>query len=292
VEAQISEFLDALAHDKGYARNTVEAYRNDLEQLVHFAQRERPTATLWDRVDKPLLLTFILHLKERGYTAASIARKIAVWKTFFRFLTARRMIVADPTATLGSPRVDKRAPQILSADEIARLMAAPAANHTPKGLRDGAILELLCASGVRVSELAMLDVDDVDLPAQILRVGRAAKQRTLPLPARTIEVLTQYLARGRLELARADTRALFVNPHGARLTRQGLWLIIKEYVQAAGLTTPVTPHTLRHSFAARMLSEGAELSAVQRLLGHANLSTTQKYARLPVAQADGAEGRV
>ncbi|MCI0477902.1 MAG: tyrosine recombinase [Anaerolineales bacterium] len=295
MEEQISEFLKVLEHDKGYARNTIEAYRNDLAQLIHFAQNERPTATHWDRVDKPLLLTFILHLKERGYTPASIARKIAVLKTFFHFLAERRIVDLDPTATLGSPKVVKRAPQILSADEIARLMAAPALNHTPKGLRDCAILELLHASGVRVTELISLDQDAVDLSVQTLQIGKGDKQRVIPLSPRAIDVVARYLQRGRPELApQADERALFVNPHGARLTRQGLWLIIKEYVQAAGLTTLVTPHTLRHSFAVRLLSEGADLSAVQRLLGHANLSTTQKYARLTEAtpEADGAERSV
>jgi len=281
LEEQISEFLNVLEHGKGYAPNTVEAYRNDLTQFVRFAQAERPTATQWNRVDKPLLLTFILHLKERGYTPASIARKLAVLKTFFHFLIERRSIADDPTATLGSPKVEKRAPQILSADEIARLMDAPTKNHTPKGLRDCAILELLHASGVRVTELALLDQDDVNVSAQTLQVGKAGKRRVVPLPPRALDALARYLARGRPELvARADERALFVNPHGARLTRQGLWLIIKEYVHAAGITPPVTPHTLRHSFAVRLLNAGTDLPAVQRLLGHANLSTTQMYARL------------
>lgn len=281
VDEQIREFLQALKQARGYAPNTVEAYRNDLAQFVRFAQVERPTVTEWQRVDRPLLLTFVLHLKERGYTPASIARKIAVLKTFFHFLVEQGVITDDPAATLGSPRVDKRAPPVLSNAEIARLLAAPGANHTPKGLRDSAILAVLYASGLRVSELVWLDMDDVDLAAATVRVRHATKWRQVPVGASAREALARYLERGRPELGpRDDERALFINARGERLTRQGLWLIIKEYVQHAGITTPVTPHTLRHSFAIRLLSEGTDIAAVQRLLGHANLSTTQMYARL------------
>lgn len=287
MDEQIREFLHALQHERGYAPNTAQAYRNDLEQFVRFIQLERPAATEWARVDKTLLLTFILHLQERGYTPASVARKIAVLKTFFHFLAEQRWIAQDPAATLGSPKVEKRAPQVLSDAEIARLMAAPASNHTAKGLRDRAILEVLSASGVRVSELTRLDVDDVDLSAATLRVRRAGRQRAVPLAARACEALARYLERGRPELApRADAAALFTNARGERLTRQGLWLIIKEYVQQAGLTTPVTSHSLRHSFAMRLLNEGAQVTDVQHLLGHANLSTTQMYARLVNARVE------
>jgi len=287
VEEHIREFLEALEKDKGYARNTVEAYRNDLTQFLHFAQNERPTVTQWNRVDKPLLLTFVMDLKERGYTPSSVARKIAVLKTFFHFLAERRIIDGDPTATLGSPRVEKRLPQILSTDEIARLIAAPAQNSTPKGFRDRAMLELLAASGMRVTELTSLNVEDVNLQTQTVEAGREGRRRVIPMQTRAAEVLAYYLQRGRPELAtRANERALFVNAHGGRLTRQGLWLIIKEYVRAAGITLPVTPHTLRHSFAVHLLSHGADLQDVQRLLGHANLSTTQMYARLADAAAE------
>ena len=291
VEESIRVFLEVLEQDKGYARNTVEAYRNDLTQFAHFAQNERPTAAHWNRVDKPLLLIFVMHLKERGYTASSVARKIAVLKTFFHFLTERKIVDSDPTATLGSPKVEKRFPQILSADEIACLMAAPVKNNTPKGMRDRAMLELLCASGMRVTELTSLDLDDVNLPAQAVQVGREGKRRVVPVQERAVVALADYLGRARPELtSRANERALFVNPRGERLTRQGLWLIIKEYVREAGIATPVTPQTLRHSFAVHLLNDGADVQAVQRLLGHANLSTTQMYARLvETAESNGAE---
>ncbi len=280
MEAQIQEFLENLRNSRGYASNTVVAYHNDLTQLTRYIQREHPTVSEWRRVDKPLLLMFIMHLREHGYTASTIARKIAVLKTFFHFLTERRYVDHDPAKTLGAPKIDRPPPHVLSTEEIERLVAAPATNNTPKGWRDVAILEVLYATGARVSELVALNVDDVDLATQTLRLGLSGKARIIPLPQRTLHALTRYLERGRPELAAsADTRALFINPRGRRLTRQGLWLILKEYVQQAGITMPVSPHALRHAFAVRLLNEGKDLTAVQRMLGHIHLATTQAYAR-------------
>lgn len=280
MDEQIHEFLENLKNNRGYASNTVEAYRNDLTQLVQFARRERPTVTHWRQVDKPLLLMFIVHLRERGYTPATIARKIAVLKTFFHFLDEHRYVDHNPAATLGTPKVTRQPPPLLSPEQIERLVTAPATNNTPKGWRDVALLEVLYATGARVSELVALNVEDVDLTAQTIRVGQAGKQRVIPLPPRTLHALTRYLEHARPELAGAtDTRALFINPRGKRLTRQGLWLILKEYVQQAGIPMPVSPHALRHAFAMRLLSEGKDLAAVQRMLGHVHLATTQAYAR-------------
>ncbi len=282
MEEQIRDFLEYIRANKGYARNTVDAYRNDLTQFLNFAQSERPHLSSWARVDKPLLLDFIVHLKEREYTSASAARKVAVLKTFFHFLSERHMIGDDPAAALDSPHVEKHLPQILTPDEVERLLAAPAVHSTPKGLRDRAILELIYASGLRVSELVALDGDDVDWEAGTVRcLGAGGKKRVIPVASRAVQALEEYWRRGRLALAvREDERALFVNPRGHRLTRQGLWLIIKEYVAEAEITRAVTPHTLRHSFAAHMLSRGEDLQNVQRLLGHSNITTTQVYARL------------
>ncbi len=282
MEEQIRDFLDYIRANRGYARNTVEAYRNDLTQFLNFAQSERPHLSQWSRVDKGLLLDFLVHLKEREYTSASAARKVAVLKTFFHFLSERRVIADDPAAALDSPHVEKRLPQILSPEEVERLLAAPAQHSTPKGLRDRAILELIYASGLRVSELVALDAEDVDWEAGTVRCsGTGGKKRVIPVAARAMQALEQYWQRGRGALAPHDEeRALFVNPRGHRLTRQGLWLIIKEYVAEAQITKVVTPHTLRHAFAAHMLGRGEDLPNVQRLLGHSNITTTQVYARL------------
>jgi integrase/recombinase XerD len=290
VEERIREFLDSLRNSKGYAYNTVEAYRSDLNQFLNFAQNERPNLSSWNRVDKPLLLMFIMHLKERGYTPASVARKVAVIKSFYHFLVESNLVDNDPTATLGSPKVEKRLPQVLTAEEVEQLLAAPARHSTPKGFRDRAMLELLYASGVRVTELTSLDVDDVDLESRTVQcVGQGAKRRVIPLEVRALEPLKNYLQRGRPAFASdAAKHALFVNPRGERLTRQGLWLIIKEYVKEAAISSPVTPHTLRHSFAVHLLNRGANLENVQRLLGHASIATTRVYAQLADVRADAA----
>jgi integrase/recombinase XerD len=282
MEEQIREFLDALRNDKGYAPNTIDAYRNDLTQFLNFALNERAQLAQWSRVDKPLLLSFLIHLKDREYTASSVSRKVAVLKTFFHFMVERNYLVQDPTATLDSPRVEKHPPQVLAPDEVERLVAAPLSNGSPKGLRDRAMLELLCATGMRVSELVALNVDDVNAQNGVVHcLGAGAKRRVIPVEARAMDALTDYIRRGRLAFAvNVDERALFVNPHGERLTRQGLWLIIKEYVKEAKIATPVTPHTLRHSFAVHLLSRGEDLQNVQHLLGHTNITTTQVYARL------------
>ncbi len=281
MEKQIWEFLDELQKSKGYSRNTIEAYRNDLNQFMNFALNERPNLNGWVRVDKPLVLAFIIHLKERGYTPSSVARKVAVLKSFYHSLVEHRLVETDPTATVGSPKVEKRLPHVLTPDEIARLLAAPLNHSTPKGFRDRAILEALFASGMRVSELTSLNVDDISLDDKTIDcIGRGDKRRIIPIDDRTIEALTIYLERGRPAMVSADETALFVNPHGERLTRQGLWLVIKEYVKEAKITSPVTPHTLRHSFAVHQLNLGADLANVQRLLGHASIATTQMYTRM------------
>jgi integrase/recombinase XerD len=282
MEEQIHEFLEHIRNSKGYAHNTVEAYRNDLTQFLNFAQNERPHLSNWARVDKPLLEVYLVHLKERDYTAASVARKVAVIKTFFHYLMERHLITEDPTFTLSSPKVEKRLPKVLTPEEVERLLAAPARHGTPKGLRDCAILELLYASGLRVSELVALEADDVDTQEGVVRcVGRGDRRRVVPISERAAAALATYLQRGRPVMSsQSDERALFVNPRGVRLTRQGLWLIIKEYVKEAEIATPVTPHTLRHSFAVHMLDRGADLQNVQRLLGHSNITTTQVYSRL------------
>ncbi len=282
MEEQIQQFLDALKNTKGYARNTIEAYRNDLTQFLNFALNERPTLNSWGRVDKPLLLTFIIHLTEREYTPSSVARKVAVIKSFYHFLVEQKMVDEDPTATLGSPKVEKHLPQVLSLEEIEHLMAAPTKNSTPKGFRDCAILELLYASGLRVTELTSLNVADINLESNTIHcTGRGGKRRVIPIEVRAMNALNQYLERGRpVFIVNENQAALFVNPHGERLTRQGLWLIIKEYVKEANIATPVTPHTLRHSFAVHLLNDGANIQDVQHLLGHASKATTQMYTRL------------
>ena len=282
---QIEAFLTYLTTEKDCSENTTSAYRNDLTQFVD-AISGRVDA--WQEVDTPVLTAYVDHLQEQKYASSTVARKVAAVKSFFHYMLDTGRLQDDPTATLDSPRVQKRLPKILSSEEVDRLLNKPVQMTDPKALRDKAFLELLYATGMRVSELVALDVDDVQLKAQQVHcVNRANRQRTLPLSERATKALRLYLERGRDVLLRdRHENALFLNHRGKRLTRQGLWLIIKGHVQEAGLDTNVTPHTLRHSFATHLLDNGKDLREVQKLLGHANISTTQIYAEMPSPDED------
>jgi len=283
-DEKVQQFLDYLLVEKGYSNNTIAAYRNDLSQLVRYLAEERSMESPldWRKVGKNTVIDYILYLKEREYASSTVARKIAAVKSFFHYLFQSGFLVDDPTITLDSPKVRKRLPRAASPEDIERLLAA-AKGESPKALRDRALLELLYATGMRVTELISLNLGDVDLDTGSVRCyGKGAKERVLPIHKRAVEALQLYLEKGRPRLLRdgSDEQALFLNPRGQRLTRQGLWLIVKQYVREAGLGGLITPHTLRHSFATHMLNRGADLRNVQHLLGHASLSTTQVYTRV------------
>jgi integrase/recombinase XerD len=286
MEEQIGSFLNSLEVEKGYSVNTLIAYRNDLQQFLRFLQEQtsrKMPITSWPDVSKQDLIAFILFLKgEREYSSATVARKVAAVKSFFHHLLTDRLIKEDPSATLDSPKVRKYLPKAISKDEVDLLLAAPARIDSARGRRDRAILELLYATGMRVSEVVNLDVGDLDPASGTVRcVGKGSKERVIPIYDRAIRAVEEYMERGRLQLQkRTDQKALFLNHRGNRLTRQGLWLIIRRYVEDLGIKTPVTPHTLRHSFATHLLNGGADLRNVQELLGHANISTTQVYTQV------------
>ena len=283
MQTQIQDFLTFLDTEKGYADNTIAAYRNDLTQFLRYLeeQNEDSDQLTWADVDKDTIINYVLNLKEREYTSSTVARKVAAIKSFFHYLMAERIILDDPTATLDSPKVKKRLPKAISREDIEQLLAAPAGSTSAKSQRDHALLEMLYASGMRVTELVSLNVDDVNLASGSVRVrGKKAssKERIIPVSDGALEALQIYMNKGRMQLVRdPEERALFLNHRGQRLTRQGLWLIIKHYVDEVGVSEDVTPHTLRHSFAAHKLSQGKSLQDIQKLLGHANISTTQVY---------------
>jgi integrase/recombinase XerD len=282
MQEKIQDFLNFLDSEKGYADNTIAAYRNDLTQFMRYLEEKNGSDLAnWFEVDKDIIINYVLNLKEREYTSSTVARKVAAIKSFFHYLMAQRIVTDDPTATLDSPKVKKRLPKAISRDDIERLLAAPAKRASAKSQRDHALLELLYASGMRVTELVSLDVSDVSLASGTVRVrGKktSGKERIIPVGERALDALRTYLNKGRLQLVRdPEERALFLNHRGQRLTRQGLWLIIKHYVEEVGISEDVTPHTLRHSFAAHKLSQGKSLQDIQKLLGHANISTTQVY---------------
>jgi integrase/recombinase XerD len=283
MQEKIQDFLHFLDSEKGYADNTIAAYRNDLTQFLRYleGQNEDSRQSTWAEIDKDTIIRYILNLKEREYTSSTVARKVAAIKSFFHYLMAEGVVKDDPTATLDSPKVKKRLPKAISREDIERLLTAPAKGASAKSQRDHALLEMLYASGMRVTELVSLDVDDMDMASRSVRVrGKKAssKERVIPIGDRALDALQTYLNKGRMQLVRdPEERALFLNHRGQRLTRQGLWLIIKHYVDEVGISEDVTPHTLRHSFAAHKLSQGKSLQDIQKLLGHANISTTQVY---------------
>ena len=282
MEDRIFAFLDYLNDEYGYSDNTVAAYKNDLSQFYTFLQRRYPEVNDWSDVDETLVSAYVEYMKEQPYAASSVARKVAAMKSFFNYLAAGNLLPENPTEEIASPRVKKQPPKTLSEEDAARLLAAPAQNRSPKSLRDRALLHLLYATGMRVSELVALQVDDLDLgQRQLYCPGKDDESRLLPFDQETAAVLEDYLEHGRPHLLKDEKeRALFLNHRGRQLTRQGLWLIIKAYARQAGLSDDVTPHTLRHSFAAHQVESGANLQRIQKLLGHANISTTQVYAQL------------
>jgi integrase/recombinase XerD len=280
MQENIQSFLKFLDTEKGYADNTIAAYRNDLTQFLRYLEGKDEISS-WAQVDKDIVISYVLDLKDREYTSSTVARKVAAIKSFFHYLMAEKVIADDPTATLDSPKVKKRLPKAISREDIEQLLAAPAQGKSAKSQRDHALLELLYASGMRVTELVSLDVSDVNLASGSVRVrGKKAssKERIIPVGDRALDALQTYVNKGRMQLVRdPEEPALFLNHRGQRLTRQGLWLIIKHYVDEVGISEDVTPHTLRHSFAAHKLSQGKSLQDIQKLLGHANISTTQVY---------------
>lgn len=286
MDTSIREFLDYQTAERGSSGNTIAAYRNDLTQFSELMiERNRLAGDGdWSGLTRDHLIDYILWLKEREYASATVARKVAAMKSFCGFLVRIGAIDENPAEELDSPKVKKQLPTTLTPDEVERLLAQPAQlGNTPKALRDTALLEVLYATGMRVSELAGLTLDDLDLEAGTVRcTGKGNKERVMPLYAGAAQTLRAYLAGGRPALLGRDPEenTLFLNPRGEQLTRQGLWLIIKGYARQLGLEDKVTPHTLRHSFATHMLNGGAGLREVQQLLGHANISTTQVYTHV------------
>ena len=281
----VTEFLEFLSVEKGASGNTIAAYRNDLGQLEDFiAGKKNGHLIQWPLVNQNQVMEYILHLKSQSYAEATVARKVAAVKSFFSFLQAEGKLKANPTEQLASPKVGKMLPKPLSVQEIDELLEQPARRSTPEAKRDRAMLELMYATGLRVTELVSLDIEDVQLEGEkpyVRLVGKGNRERQIPLLDQPVQELSEYIrfARPRL-VGERDETALFVNRRGERLTRQGFWLILKGYATEAGIRGRVTPHTLRHSFATHMLRGGMDIHKVQELLGHANISTTQVYTQV------------
>ena len=298
-------FLQFLAAEKRLSPNTLAAYRNDLRQFEEYlaVRQHDPLGTGKTNgnangivapadpttASREQVAGFFLSLREdKGYSAATIARKMAAVKSMFHYLTRQGFITTNPAADLGSPEVKKPLPRAISVDDVDRLMRQADKKGTPEGLRDRGMLHLLYATGMRVTELVTLDLNDLDFERGAVRcVGRGLRVRNLPVDQKSLIVLRDYLERGRPQLLRpgSPASALFLNHRGQRLTRQGFWLIMKAVARESGVTSEVTPHTLRHSFAAHKLSDGLALPKLRELLGHANISTTQIYTQVKTEAA-------
>jgi integrase/recombinase XerD len=277
MKQDIEAFLQYLAKDKGYSQNTLAAYRNDLAQMAAFiaAEQAKGIITSYDG----LLKSYLLKLREKRYSVATTARKVASAKSFFKFMVDSGRIRENPAQNLPSPQVRKRALQFLSPSEYQKLLGEAAKLSTPEARRDAVMLELLYATGLRIGELVALNTANIDLERNCVRID---SKRQVPFDHRLGPILSNFLRNDRLDLLYDETEhALFLNRRGKRLTRQGFWQIIKGYASKAGLSGKVTPQTLRHSFARRKLQNGVELNQLQRLLGHAFISSTRIY-REPV----------
>jgi integrase/recombinase XerD len=282
---EINSFINYLTVEKGFSENTTAAYHNDLHQLADFAEKEAAKRGLmpsWVNFNRDMMMSHMLDLQERNYAPTTRARKVAAARSFFGFLVAEGVIKTDPTENMSSPSVGKSLPKPISIGQVRDLLDQPAKLNTVEAKRDKAMLELLYASGMRISELVSLNLGDVDTEGGHVRCfGKGHKERLVPIYEQAARSVKEYLEQTRPKMTRhKDEVALFLNPRGDRLTRQGFWQKLKEYAKSAGLGTQISPHTLRHSFATHMLSGGADLRAVQELLGHANISTTQVYTHL------------
>ena len=285
VRDDIAKFLAYLKAEKGLTDNTSFAYKNDLSQLATFVEEEAGKERVipsWANFSRQAMMRYLLNLQEKKYAATTRARKLAAARSFFKFMTAENIIKEDPTHNLESLNVGRSLPKPISITQVRALLEQPTKLSTPEAKRDEAMLQLLYASGMRVSELMSLNMEDVNIIDGDVRVfGKGRKERIIPIHKQAATVVEQYVRDARPHLAHnKDEKAMFLNRRGERLTRQGFWQILKQYAKQAGLTAAVTPHTLRHSFATHMLSGGADLRAVQELLGHANISTTQVYTHL------------
>jgi integrase/recombinase XerD len=277
--ALVDEFLSTLTVERGVADNTLAAYSRDLRRYLAFLAGNGVSSP--GEVSLAHLQAFLVSLRDSGLSPRSAARTISALRTFHRFLAVQGYVQSDPTSLLRTPRVPRSLPNVLSGDEVERLLQAPDISK-PRGLRDRAMLELLYATGLRVSELLSLSLTALDPTVGFVRcLGKGAKERVVPVGSSALTWLSEYLTRGRPSLATGrHTSLLFLGRGDRRLTRQAFWKSVRSYAGRAGISKRITPHTLRHSFATHLLEHGADLRSVQMMLGHADISTTQIYTHV------------
>jgi len=285
VNDRVEAFLHYLSAERGSSKNTIDAYRNDLGGFLKFLDASgSANSDPAKSVTRDSINGFIGDLNERRYAKATVARKVAAVKSFCSFLLDHGDLSSNPAAQVDSPRAPKPVPKPMTTDEVDSLLREPHKYDSPEAKRDAAMLELMYATGMRVTELVSLNMDSLHIeppPSWVRCLGKGGKERTIPVHEHAVGAIGNYLDEARPALLKnRPHQALFVNRRGERLTRQGFWLILKSYAKTAGIESHVTPHTLRHSFATHLLRGGASVRDVQELLGHANVSTTQVYTQL------------
>ncbi|KQL57889.1 recombinase XerD [Alkalicoccobacillus plakortidis] len=280
LQKDVHQFVHFIKVEKGLSPNTLESYGRDLKQYVHYLQQENVEA--FSDVTHHTIQSFLYELKLQDKSAATLARILTSVRSLHGFLYREQFTSSDPSSLIESPKKEKRLPDFLSADEVELLLQHQTIGSVPLELRNTAMLELLYASGLRVTELTSLELDHVHLAMGFLRViGKGNKERIVPLGSQASKALTAYLESGRQQLLKKQRHAyLFVNHYGRPLTRQGFWKILKQRAKQVNIKKSFSPHTLRHSFATHLLENGADLRSVQEMLGHADISTTQIYTHV------------
>lgn len=271
-------YRNHLTEERKLAENSIVSYVRDIEKFQHYIRESHKKDTLLE-VNKTQVMSYVMHLQDQGMARTTILRNVASIRSLFNYCEKKRIIDNNPAENIHTPRVEKKAPIILSFDQVEKLLLQPN-KETVTGARDAAMLELLYASGIRVSELMSLNMKDIDLKLGFLKCCSSDKSRIIPIGKMAKEALALYIETYRERLSKGENDALFLNYYGNRLSRQGFWKIIKTHCKDAELTTSVTPHTLRHSFASHLIQNGADIKSVQELLGHSDISTTQMYVTL------------
>ena len=274
MERQLKHFFDFLENDKKLSENTLQSYKRDLKQFRKYLEA---CELHYNRVKEEDIKDYIRELQEEGKKPSSISRCIASIRSFYQFVLKNKKIKVDPTQNIQSPKIEKRVPSILTSKEVELLLDQPK-DIDLKGIRDKAMLEFAYATGMRVTEIVSLNMEDVNLEEGYEKKKNGNKERNIPLGNMSLKALKEYVEEARDILVKtAEEEALFVNINGSRLTRQGFWKIIKFYKEQAHITKDITPHVLRHSFATHLLQNGADLKAIQSMLGHSDISSTQVY---------------
>ena len=274
MEKQVKSFLEFIENDKKLSSNTLQSYRRDIVQLEEYLDSEN---IAYNKVTKEDVENYIEHLKEIGKKTSTISRNIASIRSFYQYLVRVKKIKKDPTEGIQSPKIEKKAPSILSSEEVELLLEQPK-NVDLKGIRDKAMLEFAYATGMKVTEIISLNVEDVNVNEAYVVCNSGFKKRNIPLGSISLKALVEYMKNARPYLIKDEKeKALFVNINGKRLTRQGFWKIVKYYKEQAHITKDITPHVLRHSFATHLLQNGADLKSIQTMLGHSDISSTQVY---------------